>query len=443
MLTTVQVNHNVVISEDGRTALNVLTGELHYIPIEQSRRLLELRKGVGELQPSDFILLQIGVLRFAYHAEIERNQLREAIHDYLAGSGALCIMPTEKCNFRCTYCYETFEKGRMSPPIIEGVIQFLHKNTPHFESYSLGWFGGEPLLQTEIIVHISDVFRQLQRQHGFKGSIAITTNGSLLTEENLNRLNSVGIDLYHISVDGPQEIHNSQRIAPSGRNTYNLILDNIERMLETSDSHVILRTNLKAANPQMGEIVSNWLSSEIMPRFARFEDRIRYHVVSIWDASTSSVEGICISDSQKFQTWFNVKQHLAKAVDKTVSAVLAEEASGLGSLACYAGKPNHYIVGSDGNVYKCTVAFDLPENRIGSINSSGEMTLDSDKEGIWINANSLTDPSCSKCAFGTSCMGIHCPLTRIQTGMPPCPTEKQFIASYLAAARTGIPSPHH
>jgi uncharacterized protein len=297
------------------------------------------------------------------------------------------------------------------------------------------------LLHTDIIVRIGEAYRQIQRAHGIGGSIAITTNGSLLTAETLKLMNPVGVELYHISVDGPRELHNSQRVIPGGGNTYDFILDNIELVLNASESRVLFRVNLNTANPQLGEIVSAWLSDDIMPRYARFGERIQYHVVSIWNATTTSVEGICISDSQRFQTWFDVKKRLAQVAGKDILSALADEVSGLGTLACYAGKPNHYVIGSDGSLYKCTVAkctvaFDLPENKVGYMTADGEMVVRQEREAIWIDANSLTDPTCSRCAFGGSCMGLHCPLTRIQTGKPPCPTQKRFVASYLAATET-------
>jgi uncharacterized protein len=431
----VQINPNVILSDDCSIAINIIDSEIHYIQTNYRDRLREIRNEISDIQSIDISLIKIGILRLEEQAEFEKKVLKEAIHKYLTQSGALCIMPTELCNFRCTYCYETFEKGRMPKSIIEGIIVFLKTNAPCFQNYSLGWFGGEPLLHPDIIVQVGKVFRQLQYEHGFGGSIAITTNGSLLNFKTLECLKPISIDMYHISMDGPRDLHNRQRIGISGTDTYDIILDNIERVLETTQSRIIFRVNLNTESPQLGAIVEQWLSEEIMPRYEKFGERIRYKVVSIWNASTTSIEGICISDSQKFQTWFDVQQHLAKATARGVTTAMLREIAGLGTLACYAGKPNHYVIGSDGTVYKCTVAFALPENKVGFINSNGEMTLDKNRENLWINSNSLTDPSCSNCSFGVSCMGLHCPLTRLQTDSPPCPTEKKFISSYLSAAQ--------
>lgn len=122
---------------------------------------------------------------------------------------------------------------------------------------------------------------------------------------------------------------------------------------------------------------------------------------------------------------------VAKALGQNPAALVAGRIAGLGTLSCYAGKPNHYVVGSDGSVYKCTVALDLPENHIGRISESGDLLHSGDREDLWTSANSLTDVVCGKCAFHSSCMGIHCPLERIQTQSQPCPTHKVYIDSLL------------
>ncbi|TOB11935.1 radical SAM protein, partial [Vibrio parahaemolyticus] len=62
----------------------------------------------------------------------------------------LIIFPTEKCNFRCTYCYEKFEVGRMSNELIQGIKKFLEVRIPELDRLVISWFGGEPLLAKEV-----------------------------------------------------------------------------------------------------------------------------------------------------------------------------------------------------------------------------------------------------------------------------------------------------
>ena len=68
----------------------------------------------------------------------------------------LTIMPTEQCNFRCIYCYESFEKGKMTKQIADAIVIYIEKNISNYKGIKIDWFGGEPLLAMDIIEYISD-----------------------------------------------------------------------------------------------------------------------------------------------------------------------------------------------------------------------------------------------------------------------------------------------
>jgi uncharacterized protein len=428
------LNQNVVISERAELGLNILDGFITNVPEGLRQRLLDVKRHERRpYMPTDLPLLEAGLVRLDQHAARERTLVRELIRDHLAESAALCVMTTEKCNFRCTYCYEKFEKGRILPEIERGVVNYLRRNMPNFKTYSLGWFGGEPLLHPEVIANIGTVFREVQAAAGIPGSIAITTNGSLLNARALQLLRPLNIDLFHVSVDGPAATHDAQRRTINGHSTYNRILDNLENLLEESPkSTVLFRVNQDTRRSDLPGMLGEWLTGEIVPRFSRFGKRIKYHVVSIWDATTSDVDGICLKDTQRFQRWLELISIAARSLGTDSLSLLASEFHGVGSLACYAGKPNHYVVGPHGTLYKCTVAFDLPENQVGTLRENGDIELNAEREAIWIDQNSLTDPVCGNCAFQVSCMGLHCPLTRLETGTQPCPTPKRFIGEILS-----------
>src|SRR3954469_1670383 len=67
----------------------------------------------------------------------------------------LTVLPTEKCNFRCTYCYETFEHGRMSSAVESALLRFLERRAADTEHLTLAWFGGEPLLAESTVLAIT------------------------------------------------------------------------------------------------------------------------------------------------------------------------------------------------------------------------------------------------------------------------------------------------
>ena len=55
---------------------------------------------------------------------------------------SLILLPTEKCNFRCTYCYEDFAIGRMQPSVVRGIKALITHRVPHLDRLNISWFGG-------------------------------------------------------------------------------------------------------------------------------------------------------------------------------------------------------------------------------------------------------------------------------------------------------------
>lgn len=344
----------------------------------------------------------------------------------IQNTATLIIMPTEKCNFRCTYCYETFEKGKMKQKTGEAIKKYLAREVPKHKNYQLAWFGGEPLLQPQIIWEICEVFEKIKKLHNVSGTTSITTNGFLLKKPIIKKLSSVGVSVYHITVDGPKNLHDNQRVQTTGNPTYETILNNIHKIFKHSDARVVLRININPQNKQLSETITDWIENTIMTKFSYAKDRLNFYIMPIWNATTQSIEGICLTNILDFQQYAKVKNQALKSQGSSLRKDLGKMLNTTGSLSCYAGKPNSYVIGSDGSVYKCTVAVDLPENQIGKIQDDGFLDLDDKKENLWTHGNALTDKNCGNCNFSNACQGIFCPLVRLQTKKSPCPTEKHF-----------------
>jgi len=95
----------------------------------------------------------------------------------------LTILPTEKCNFRCTYCYEDFLIGRMREAIQESVVKLIERRSSELNQLSLNWFGGEPLLGLSVIRNIGTKSFELAKKHGYQLTGSMTTNGYLLEKQ--------------------------------------------------------------------------------------------------------------------------------------------------------------------------------------------------------------------------------------------------------------------
>ena len=91
----------------------------------------------------------------------------------------LIILPTEKCNFRCSYCYETFAIGRMQLAVQEAVCRLI-ASRDDLDQLEISWFGGEPLLGLPVIRKIGAFAHAFADKYGIALLGSMTTNGYLL-----------------------------------------------------------------------------------------------------------------------------------------------------------------------------------------------------------------------------------------------------------------------
>ena len=80
---------------------------------------------------------------------------------------------------------------------------------------------------------------------------------------------------------------------------------------------------------------------------------------------------------------------------------------------CYAGLRNTFVIGSDGMIYKCTVALYDSVNQIGYLTPAGEMNLDSEKHEKWCSPR--ITPECKCCSVLSFCFNNYCPLKKINS----------------------------
>ncbi|MSS44984.1 radical SAM protein [Cutibacterium sp. WCA-380-WT-3A] len=132
------------------------------------------------------------------------------------------ILLTEKCNFQCTYCFESGLMDiapHMTLEVLEGTVKAIIEASP-CERVSIQWFGGEPLLRWNLIAHGMDLFEDAVAEKRISGvNYSLTTNGSLATPAIAERMARESIQVF-VSVDGPQDVNDLSRIDRLGRGTY-------------------------------------------------------------------------------------------------------------------------------------------------------------------------------------------------------------------------------
>lgn len=139
------------------------------------------------------------------------------------------------CNLACTYCFEGSRKGKlyMSLETANLFVEFIMgRLTPHKNEISLTFYGGEPLLSSDLICHISERLKTIAEAKGIIFGFSLITNGTLLTPEIVSRLKPLGLRKASVTLDGPRETHNQYRPFVSGGGSFDAIVRNIRAMCD-------------------------------------------------------------------------------------------------------------------------------------------------------------------------------------------------------------------
>ena len=140
---------------------------------------------------------------------------------------------TKQCNLRCKYCvysgnYENrgHSNEKMTFETAKKGIDFYIEHSKDNETCSLSFYGGEPLLEFEFIKNCIQYFEE--RAEGKTVYLSMTTNGTLLTEEIVDYFQKHNLHLV-ISLDGPSEVHNRNRVYVYGdKGTFEKLMESLE-----------------------------------------------------------------------------------------------------------------------------------------------------------------------------------------------------------------------
>ncbi|MDA2092103.1 radical SAM protein [Bacillus cereus] len=333
----------------------------------------------------------------------------------------LIVLPHQNCNFRCVYCYEKFDKNKMTSEVEEGTINLVKRKLSNgsFKNFAVSWFGGEPLLGTDVIERLSKEFRGLASKYNVRYFSDITSNGYGLTNKVIDMLLENEVTNFQITLDGIKNTHDKQRTLKGGQPTYDKIINNLKNMsTKQKKFRVMIRMNvgvdnLKYVDQHIKEMKQSFGEDK------RFQ--LYFHNIGHWGGENDSQVNICSKDLT-----FNL---LSKTLDYEMNAISASTKIKPNS-TCYAASPNSFVIGVDGLIYKCTVALYDDVNIVGKLKRNGELELDEEKMKLWTEGG-VNDGHCKNCFFASSCHGDSCPLIRIRDKIRPCPDAKKQVKQYV------------
>ncbi|WP_294155796.1 radical SAM/SPASM domain-containing protein [uncultured Selenomonas sp.] len=319
---------------------------------------------------------------------------------------SLNITTTLACNARCTYCYEKGVPQRaFDRSMIPKLLAFLRDHLPKDGTLRINWFGGEPLLGTEIIDEITTALTK----EGVAFSSYIITNGSRLTKRLIDqKFQRWNVGDVQITLDGLAKTYEARKQYQDQKaGIFSRILKKIETVAHAG-VNVHIRLNIDRGN--MEEVLE--LIELLEKRYGTL-DKVTWYPAFLTGIGSDLTcdEKIAfvrkMFERMKNPTKMNVAQRMF-AMPRIMSCMRYDQQS--------------YSIDVSGRVYRCEHEVGREEFAIGrlspfSFDDRGRTTIRLSKE-------------CKECVFLPKCLG-GCASDKA-AGDAPCLIERYMIQGYLA-----------
>lgn len=150
---------------------------------------------------------------------------------------ALCLHIAHDCNLKCRYCFaeEGEYKGHralMSYEVGKKALDFLIAHSGNRRNLEVDFFGGEPLMNFDVVKQLVKYGREQEKLHNKKFRFTLTTNGVLLNDEIMEFANKEMANVV-LSIDGRKEVHDYMRPSRNGKGSYDIILPKFEKLAKS------------------------------------------------------------------------------------------------------------------------------------------------------------------------------------------------------------------
>ena len=317
---------------------------------------------------------------------------------------ALCLHIAHDCNLRCKYCFAStgdFGTGRKLMPLEVGIaaIDFLLEHSIGRENLEVDFFGGEPLMNFEVVKEIVKYARSKEEEYHKNFRFTITTNGMLLTDDKIDYINEEMSNVV-LSIDGRKEVNDRMRVKVDGSGCYDRIVDNYKKLVEKrGDKEYYVRGTYTKYNLDFSE--------DVMHLYNAGFDQV-------------SVEPVMEDESVEYAITEKDLDQIYAEYDKLVDQIAEIKDNG-GSINFFhfmidldqgpcvikrlrgCGSGNEYVaITPDGDIYPCHQFVGHEEYCMGNL-EQGTFNTDIKKE--FAGAHVYSKPTCRDCWAKFYCSG--------------------------------------
>lgn len=150
---------------------------------------------------------------------------------------ALCLHISHDCNLACPYCFAgqgeyQGDRALMSFEVGKKALDFLIANSGKRRNLEVDFFGGEPLMNFEVVKQLVAYGREQEKLYNKNFRFTLTTNGVLLNEEIMEFCNKEMGNVV-LSIDGRKEVHDKMRPSRNGKGSYDFILPKFKKFADS------------------------------------------------------------------------------------------------------------------------------------------------------------------------------------------------------------------
>lgn len=314
------------------------------------------------------------------------------------------IKPTHLCNLACKYCYnDDVRDPVMRDEVLHRTVEQTFAYVRRFEQdrvVSFVWHGGEPLVAKRAFYEKALEY-QARYADGVRCENSVQTNGTLINDSWLEFFQLADFSV-SISIDGPSDLHDSNRVDHRGRGSYRKVIDAIHKVkaagIPFGACVVISRTNKDRAGEIYDLMAEYQLPFNIIPLNRSGAARDNYGDVGL------GADEYAEAWIEMYDRWFDASQDYVYCSDfvyKTRAILSGRPADCVALEQC---SSSNISVDPVGDVYPCASLSGHADTRYGNIlEHSLEELLNTDTALSYRTRR--TDPQCSRCKWQHVCHG--------------------------------------
>ena len=171
---------------------------------------------------------------------------------------ALCLHIAHTCNLNCSYCFASQgkyngERAIMSFEVGKQALDFLVANSKGRRNLEVDFFGGEPLMNFEVVKQLVAYAREIEKDAGKNFRFTLTTNGVLIDDDVIDFANREMSNVV-LSLDGRKEVHDRYRVDYAGNGSWEKIVPKFQKLVEArGGKNYYMRGTFTHANPDFLE----------------------------------------------------------------------------------------------------------------------------------------------------------------------------------------------